>query len=168
MAKYGIDAFKDGQPIKFPIDVEETYGNLTFNGSEVNEKFVYIDDDGEIHERQNSQNSWLAQNTGEITAKFILAYSSRQGDVMDIKVPLDFDLESLTFGQNIELVGADAIINDSVKEEKIITRNGEQIRTVPCKVFPVQVEDVKAKDSKATSQPTQSQSKSEQKSKVKE
>ncbi|QDK70740.1 DUF961 domain-containing protein [Lactococcus protaetiae] len=152
MAKYGVEEFKDGQPIKYPINAEATYGILTFNGSEINEKFVYVDDEGEIHERQNERETWLAQNTGEITGKFILAYSSEKADVMDIKVPLDFDLERLTFGQKLKLVGASATVQNAQKEEKVTTRNGEQIRLVPCKVFPVQVENVEVITDKPQSQ----------------
>ena len=152
MAKYGVEEFKDGQPIKYPINAEATYGTLTFNGSEVNEKFVYVDDEGEIHERQNERGTWLAQNTHEIVGQFILAYSSKKADNMDIKVPLEFDLNSLTFGQKIKLVGASATVQDSQKEDKVTTRNGEQIRLVPCKVFPVQVENVEIVTDKSQGQ----------------
>ncbi|MDG4982879.1 DUF961 domain-containing protein [Lactococcus lactis] len=167
MAKYGIEAFKDNKPVAYPIDAKETYGTLTFTGSEVRNKFIYIDDDGEVHEEQNAQNTWKAKDTGQPQDKYIMAYSSNTMDVMDIHVPIDFDVDSLEFDQELELVGAVVTIGNSEKEQKVVTRNGEQVRTVPCKNFPVQVEDVKVKDSKATSQPSQSQSKSEQSSKAK-
>lgn len=167
MAKYGIEAFKDNKPVAYPIDAKETYGTLSFTGSEVRNKFIYIDDDGEVHEEQNAQNTWKAKDTGQPQDKYIMAYSSKTKDVMDIHVPLDFDVDSLEFDQEIELIGAVVTIGNSEKEQKVVNRNGEQIRTVPCKNFPVQVEDVKVKASKATSQLTQNQLKSEQPSKAK-
>jgi hypothetical protein len=167
MAKYGIEAFKDNKPVAYPIDAKETYGTLTFTGSEVRNKFIYIDDDGEVHEEQNQQESWEPKDTGQPRDKYIMAYSSNIKDVMDIHVPIDFDVDSLEFDQEIELIGAVVTIGNAKKEQKVVTRNGEQIRSVDCKTFPVQVEGVKVKDSKATSQPSQSQSKSEQSSKAK-
>ncbi|WNN67618.1 DUF961 domain-containing protein [Lactococcus lactis] len=168
MAKYGIEAFKDNKLVAYPIGAKETYGTLTFTGSEVRNKFVYVDDDGEVHEEQNAQNTWKAKDTGQPQDKYIMAYSSKTKDVMDIHVPLDFDVDGLEFDQELELVGAVVTIGNSEKEQKVVTRNGEQIRPVDCKTFPVQVEDIKVKDSKAISQSTQSQSKSEQSSKPKE
>lgn len=167
MAKYGIEAFKDNKPVAYPIDAKETYGTLTFTGSEVRNKFIYIDDDGEVHEEQNAQNTWKSTDTGQARDKYIMAYSSKTKDVMDIHVPIDFDVDSLEFDQELELVGAVVTIGNSEKEQKVISRNGEQIRSVDCKTFPVQVEDVKVVDLKATSQPTQNQVKDEKPSKPK-
>lgn len=167
MAKYGIEAFKDNKPVAYPIDAKETYGTLTFTGSEVRNKFIYIDDDGEVHEEQNAQNTWKSTDTGQARDKYIMAYSSKTKDVMDIHVPIDFDVDSLEFDQELELVGAVVTIGNSEKEQKVVSRNGEQIRSVDCKTFPVQVEDVKVVDSKATSQPTQNQVKDEKPSKPK-
>ncbi|RXS51455.1 DUF961 family protein [Lactococcus lactis] len=168
MAKYGIEAFKDNKPVAYPIDAKETYGTLSFTGSEVRNKFIYIDDDGEVHEEQNAQNTWKAQDTGQPQDKYIMAYSSKTKDVMDIHVPLDFDVDSLEFDQEIELIGAVVTIGNSEKEQKVVTRNGEQIRSVDCKTFPVQVEGVNVKSSKTVSQPAQHQEKNEQSSKPKE
>lgn len=167
MAKYGIEAFKDNKPVAYPIDAKETYGTLIFTGSEVRNKFIYIDDDGEVHEKQNQQESWEPKDTGQPSDKYILAYSSNIKDVMDIHVPIDFDVDSLEFDQEIELIGAVVTIGNAKKEQKVINRNGEQIRSVDCKTFPVQVEDVKVVDSKVTSQTTQNQVKDEKPSKSK-
>lgn len=162
MAKYGIEAFKDNKPVAYPIDAKETYGTLTFTGSEVRNKFIYVDAEGEVHDEQNAQGTWEAKDTGQPESKYIMAYSSKTLKVMDIRVPLEFDVDRLEFDQELELLGAMVTIGNSEKEQKVITRNGEQIRTVPCKVFPVQVEEVKVKDVKATVQPTQNQGKNDQ------
>lgn len=167
MAKYGIEEFEGKEPIGYPIDAKDTYGTLTFTGSEVRNKFIYIDDDGEVHENQNQQETWKGQDTGQPENKYIMAYSSKTLEVMDIRVPIDFDVDSLEFDQEIELIGAVVTIGNAKKEQKVITRNGEQIRSVDCKTFPVQVEDVKVVDLKATSQPTQNQVKDEKPSKPK-
>ncbi|QSE76700.1 DUF961 domain-containing protein [Lactococcus taiwanensis] len=167
MAKYGIEAFKDNKPVGYPINAKETYGTLTFTGSEVRNKFIYVDAEGEVHDEQNAQGTWEAKDTGQPESKYIMAYSTKTLDVMDIRVPLDFDVDSLEFDQELELVGAVVTIGNSEKEQKVITRNGEQIRTVPCKVFPVQVEGVHVKDSKVTDQSNQNQAKNDQPSKAK-
>lgn len=168
MAKYGIEEFRDNEPITYPIDAKETYGTLTFTGSEVRNKFIYVDGDGEVHENQNQQESWKARDTGQPESKYIMAYSSKTLEVMDIRVPIDFDVDSLEFDQEVELIGAVVTIGNSKKEQKVITRNGEQIRSVDCKTFPVQVEGVNVKSSKTVSQPAQHQGKNEQSSKSKE
>lgn len=142
MAKYGVKSFENNQVVKYAINAEDTYGTLSFTGAEIQEKFIYVDEEGQIFDEQNEAGTLKAQNTNEAEQKYLLAYSSKLQDIMDIKVPLDFDESKLKVRQKIKLIGASVTIGSSRKEVKVQTRNGENTQRVPQKLFYTQVEKV--------------------------
>lgn len=154
MAKYGVKSFENSEIVKYPINPEQTYGTLSFTGSEIREKFIYMNDQGEIFDEQNEAGTLKAQNTNQTEAKFIMAYSSKLQDIMDIKVPLDFDESKLKIRQKIKLIGASVTIGSSRKEIKVQTRNGESTQRVPQKLFYTQVEGVEALSDKPVTPPS--------------
>ncbi|GFH40829.1 hypothetical protein [Pseudolactococcus insecticola] len=122
MAKYGIETFKDGKNTRFTIDQEEVYGKLYATRVETAYVFEYIDENGESHSEDEqtkhqllsrTQNfvPWTPNNTGEIGSKSLIAYSEKRGEYMDIKLPIDFDGDSLGYEEEVVLKGLNVLVN---------------------------------------------------------
>ena len=146
MAKYGLNTFNR----RFTIDAEKTYGTLTFTGGDVIPEILWLDPDGNFYDEQSRDNTRHQKPTGEIASKYIMAYSSVQGEVMDIKVSNDFDINSLPFRAKIKLIDPIAIPVTNVTT----TGSGNNTRSFKNIVFPAQAQDVEVIGSKA-SQPQQ-------------
>jgi hypothetical protein len=122
MAKYGIETFRDGKPLRFTISQDDVYGKLFFSKVETQEVFNYIDENGEVHTREENEKHnrlartqnfipWVSHNTHEIEGKSLIAYSEKLEDFMDIKVPIDFDESQLAFEDELTLINPTYIVN---------------------------------------------------------
>jgi hypothetical protein len=140
MAKYGIDTFNR----RFDVSQDVVYGALTFTGVEVSERFRYVNSDtGAVYatreEAPYSERAALrAENTHEIDAKYLLAYSSKQKDNMDIKIPTDFDESTLSYGEKLKVKG---LVLVPFVAEREVEVNGNT-RRVDRIAFAAQVEGV--------------------------
>ena len=122
MAKYGIETFKDNQPLRFSLSQDEVYGKLFFSKIDVQEIFEYIDEDGVVHSRDEEERHnllsrtqgfirWTPRNTHEVEGKSLIAYSEKLDDFMDIKLPIDFDETQFGFEEELKLVNPTYTVN---------------------------------------------------------
>lgn len=158
MAKYGLEQFNR----KMKVDPKVIFGDMTYLGHENVPEIVFVDENGERFDEQNEAGTLKAVNTGEISEKYIMIASPNFKKQVDIKVPVNFDEESIPFQSPIEFVG---VVTASVyKSTEEVAGNNGRINRVSKLTFPVQVEGVKIVSSgKATVKPQEGQIKPENK-----
>ncbi len=127
--KYGINTFNKA----YSVDVEATYGQLTYLETIASERFNYIDTEtGAIYDNQDEldkvqpdKNLQKVENTHEISNLYVQAYSEFQKDTMDIAVPLDFDDTKFKMNDIVRLTGkVVARVHPQTKRIEISTANG--------------------------------------------
>lgn len=133
--KYGINTFNKA----YSVDVDATYGQLTYLETIASERFNYHDTDNgavydsqaELDKMQPDKNFQMVENTHEISNLYVQAYSEVQKDTMDIAVPLDFDDSKFKMNDIVRLTGkVVARVHPQTKQIEIPTANGRSRREV--------------------------------------
>lgn len=156
--KYGINTFNK----EYSVDVEATYGQLTYLDTIASERFNYEDTDNgaiydsqaELDKEQPDKNKQKVENTHEISHLYVQAYSEVQKDTMDIGVPLDFDDSKFKMNDIVRLTGkVVARVHPQTKRVEVATANGRtRQETVADYYFTVSAEGLE-KVSKQTTTP---------------
>lgn len=105
MAKYGINQFIGGELREFSVDPVKILGAIYYAGLEIQERFVYFDENNVEFEEQNAAGTLRGENTHEITDKWIMVVSDNFSEQVEIKVPLDFDGSMISHLEEIHLTG---------------------------------------------------------------
>lgn len=144
--KYGLDTFNKG----YSVDVEATYGGLTYLDTIASERFNYedtetgaiYDNQAELDKEQPDKNLQKVENTHKIEQLYVQVYSEVQKDNMDIRVPLDFDDSKFNMNDNVRLTGkVVARLQTGTKRVEVTTANGRtRQEVVPDYYFTVSAE----------------------------
>ena len=127
--KYGINTFNK----VYSVDVEATYGKLTYLETIASERFNYhdtengavYDSQAELDKMQPDKNFQKVENTHEISNLYVQAYSEVQKDTMDIAAPLDFDDSKFKMNDVVRLTGkVVARVHPQTKRVEVTTANG--------------------------------------------
>ena len=165
--KYGINTFNK----EYSVDVEATYGQLTYLETIASERFSYqdtengavYDSQAELDKMQPDKNFQKVENTHEISNLYVQAYSEVQKDTMDIAVPLDFDDSKFKMNDVVRLTGkVVARVHPQTKRVEVTTANGRtRQETVADYYFTVSAEGLEkvVTDFKPTQQQPESQPK---------
>jgi hypothetical protein len=144
--KYGLDTFNK----EYSVDVEATYGGLTYLDTIASERFNYedtetgaiYDNQAELDKEQPDKNLQKVENTHEIEHLYVQVYSEVQKDNMDIRVPVDFDDSKFNINDNVRLIGkVVARLQTGTKRVEVTTANGRtRQEVVPDYYFTVSAE----------------------------
>ena len=144
--KYGLDTFNK----EYSVDVEATYGGLTYLDTIASERFNYedtetgaiYDNQAELDKEQPDKNLQKVENTHEIEHLYVQVYSEVQKDNMDIRVPVDFDDSKFNMNDNVRLTGkVVARLQTGTKRVEVTTANGRtRQEVVPDYYFTVSAE----------------------------
>ena len=144
--KYGLDTFNKG----YSVDVEATYGELTYLDTIASERFNYedtetgaiYDNQAELDKEQPDKNLQKVENTHKIEQLYVQVYSEVQKDNMDIRVPLDFDDTKFKMNDRVRLTGkVVARLQTGTKRVEVTTANGRtRQEVVPDYYFTVSAE----------------------------
>jgi hypothetical protein len=127
--KYGLDTFNK----EYSVDVEATYGGLTYLDTIASERFNYedtetgaiYDNQAELDKEQPDKNLQKVENTHKIEQLYVQVYSEVQKDNMDIRVPLDFDDTKFKMNDRVRLTGkVIARLQTGTKRVEVTTANG--------------------------------------------
>ena len=162
--KYGINTFNKA----FSVDVDKTYGQLTYLETIASERFNYIDletgtiydSQAELDKMQPDKELQKVENTHEISHLYVQAYSEVQKDTMDIGVPLDFDDSKFKMNDLIHLTGkVVARVHPQTKRVEVATANGRtRQETVADYYFTVSAEGLEKVGNKTATPSTEPQS----------
>jgi hypothetical protein len=141
MAKYGLNQFINGELREFTVDPVKKLGSIYYGGVEIQERFVYFDENNVEFEEQNAGGTLRAENTHEIIDKWIMVTSDNFKEQVEIKVPLDFDGSKIPHLEEIHLTGEVTSSPYSSMFETVLP-NGNT-RRVPKITFTLKAEDVK-------------------------
>ena len=158
--KYGLDTFNK----EYSVDVEATYGGLTYLDTIASERFNYedtetgaiYDNQAELDKEQPDKNLQKVENTHKIEQLYVQVYSEVQKDNMDIRVPLDFDDTKFKMNDRIRLTGrVVARLQTGTKRVEVTTANGRtRQEVVPDYYFTVSAEGLeKVSNQSATPAP---------------
>lgn len=144
--KYGLDTFNK----EYSVDVEATYGGLTYLDTIASERFNYedtetgaiYDNQAELDKEQPDKNLQKVENTHKIEQLYVQVYSEVQKDNMDIRVPVDFDDSKFNINDNVRLIGkVVARLQTGTKRVEVTTANGRtRQEVVPDYYFTVSAE----------------------------
>ena len=144
--KYGLDTFNK----EYSVDVEATYGGLTYLDTIASERFNYedtetgaiYDNQAELDKEQPDKNLQKVENTHKIEQLYVQVYSEVQKDNMDIRVPLDFDDTKFNINDRVRLTGkVVARLQTGTKRVEVTTANGRtRQEVVPDYYFTVSAE----------------------------
>ncbi|MBW9297808.1 hypothetical protein D9N16_03370 [Lactococcus raffinolactis] len=127
--KYGLDTFNK----EYSVDVEATYGGLTYLDTIASERFNYedtetgaiYDSQAELDKEQPDKKFQKVENTHKIEQLYVQVYSEVQKDNMDIRVPLDFDDTKFKMNDRVRLTGkVIARLQTGTKRVDVTTANG--------------------------------------------
>ena len=137
MAKYGLNQFNR----TFTQKPKKLLGEIVYLGHENIPEMVYVDEDGQKFEEQNAQGTLKAVPTGEVAEKYIMVSSPNYPKPIDIKVPVDFDEDTVPFRSKIEIIEPlTASVYKSTQEEE--GRNG-RVQQISKLTFPLKASGVK-------------------------
>ena len=144
--KYGLDTFNK----EYSVDVEATYGGVTYLDPIASERFNYeytetgaiYDNQAELDKEQPDKNLQKVENTHKIEQLYVQVYSEVQKDNMDIRVPLDFDDTKFKMNDRVRLTGkVVARLQTGTKRVEVTTANGRtRQEVVPDYYFTVSAE----------------------------
>ena len=162
--KYGINTFNK----EYSVDVEATYGQLTYLETIASERFSYQDTENgavydsqtELDKMQPDKNFQKVENTHEISNLYVQAYSEVQKDTMDIAVPLDFDDSKFKMNDVVRLTGkVVARVHPQTKQVVMTTANGRtRQETVADYYFTVSAEGLEKVTNQSTTPASQPES----------
>lgn len=161
MAKYGLNQFNR----TITQNPKKLFGSMTYLGHENIPEMVYVDENGEKFEEQNTEGTLKAVPTGEIAEKYIMIASPNFPKQIDIKVPVDFDETAIPFRSTIELV--EPVTASVYKSTQEVTANNGRIQRVPKITFPLKAAGVKVATATSTTTETPRVNTQEEQSKPK-